>query len=141
MSTNLNMLPTATSRDGVLPPSRGWDEVPINWHGAAAGPSGIYSEVHLWTDSIADAGPSREYNIDLAPKVSSASQLVHGKCLIVISSLRWLVTHKAGTAWQECRCVMNSSVLQVATCAGSLVRALVNSGAHNYVEFKLLQGR
>ena len=32
-------------------------------------------------------------------------------------------------------------ILQVATCAGSLVRALVQSSAHNYVEFKLLQGR
>ncbi len=37
--------------------------------------------------------------------------------------------------------MMSPSALQVATCAGSLVRALVHSGAHNYVEFKLLQGR
>ena len=53
----------------MAPASRGWDEVPVNWHGAAAGSSGIYSDVHLWTNSTADLGPSREYNIDLAPKV------------------------------------------------------------------------
>lgn len=34
-----------------------------------------------------------------------------------------------------------SGVLQVAFCAGPLVQTLLRSGAHNYVEFKLLQGR
>ena len=38
-------------------------------------------------------------------------------------------------------CITGSASSQVASCAGSLVRALVQSGAHNYVEFKLLQGR
>ncbi len=70
-STSQKLLPMATS--SIAPPSRGWDETPIDWHGAAAGPSGIYSDVQLWTDSSADAGPSREYNIDLAPKVQRRS--------------------------------------------------------------------
>ena len=48
--------------------SRGWVETPLRLHEAAAGPSGIYADVQFWTDPSADAGPSREYNIDLAPK-------------------------------------------------------------------------
>ena len=45
----------------------------MHWHEATAGPSGIYSGVQLWTDSNANVGPSREYNIDLAPKVSNSN--------------------------------------------------------------------
>ena len=50
-------------------PDRNWDEAPLHWHVAAAGPSGIYRDVELWIGSDANPGPSREYNIDLAPKV------------------------------------------------------------------------
>ena len=32
-------------------------------------------------------------------------------------------------------------LLQVAFCAGPLVQTLLQSNAHNYCEFKLLQGR
>lgn len=39
-------------------------------------------------------------------------------------------------AWRGC-CI----VLQVAFCGGPLVQTLLRSGAHNYVDFKLLQGR
>ncbi|EIE25039.1 FAD/NAD(P)-binding domain-containing protein [Coccomyxa subellipsoidea C-169] len=52
-----------------------------------------HAEVHRWNG--AELGPSREYNIDLAPRV------VH--------------------------------------CAGSLINALLDAGAQNYLEFKLLQ--
>jgi len=63
----------ATSRSSIAPSSRGWDDVPVDWHGAAAGASGIYADVRLWTDGSADTGPSRDYNIDLAPKVQRRS--------------------------------------------------------------------
>ena len=59
----------ASISDSNALPSRGWDETPIDWHEAAAGPIGIYSDVQLWTDGSADAGSSRDFNIDLAPKV------------------------------------------------------------------------
>ena len=58
----------------------GWTEVSTDWHEAAAGPSGIYSGVQIWMDTNADVGPSREYNIDLAPKVPRSG--LHDRAMV-----------------------------------------------------------
>lgn len=109
-----------------------------------AGGAAVYSHVTVRQAANADAelGSPREYNIDLAAKVrlynatvaeTRAQRLEHAADPV----------HGAGN-WGG-NGLMQASVVclvpQAALCAGPLVKALLASGAHNYVEFKALSSR
>lgn len=111
---------------------------------------GSYTNLEIDRAEGAELGPSREYNIDLAPRVR-LHMSDHSFCtpylLNVIvrcssaSTCMCYRTHHRCLFYHSVHLTVEKSAMQVVHCAGSLINALLDAGAQHYLEFKLLQQR
>ena len=106
-----------------------WAGVPVSEGGSGHTASRTMLEI-----PAADFGPSRQYNIDLAPKVRAGLPTAPHLWLVLTS---WACQKPSGSVAGVTQTVR----VQVLFCSDDLIEILLYGHAHHYLEFKLLQGR
>ena len=124
-----------TSADSRQPEQ--WQDVPVEPL------DGLYSNVEVHSAAeAADLGSTREYNIDLAPRVRVHGGVVQHACACnAPAALRCWLSASCCMARKGKADVQTCNTAQVVHCSGSLISALLDAGANNYLEFKLVQER